>query len=140
MAKKTIVSCTTSSKIVLGLLLAAALIMAATAVFMPQVREAFKSATGDSVLLLHADWCGHCKTLLQSGGVWEQLKNLLPGVRFAEVLESSDEGKAANQKYNPNGYPDIRVIAKDGSTVAEYTGAREAKVMMKWVKKYVAKN
>lgn len=139
MAKKSVSTCTTSSKIVLGLLLAVAVMLAATAVFMPQVREAFKTAKGDSVLLLHADWCGHCKTLLQSGGVWEKLKTLLPGVRFSEVLESSTAGTAAKQKYNPNGYPDIRVIAKDGSTVAEYTGPREPVAMMKWVKKYVAK-
>lgn len=137
MAKK--ITCKTSSKIVLGLLLVAALILAATAVFMPQVREAFKGTAGESVLLIHADWCGHCKTLLQSGGVWEQLKNMLPGVKFTEVLESSVEGKAAVQKYSPNGYPDIRVIAKDGSTVAEYTGPREATAMMKWVQQYVAK-
>jgi thiol-disulfide isomerase/thioredoxin len=139
MARGAKTGCTTSSKIVLGILLAGALVLAATAVFMPQVREAFKSARGDAVLLIHADWCGHCKTLMQPGGVWERVKGLLPGVRFTEVLESSNEGKAAVDKYSPNGYPDIRVIAKDGSTVAEYTGAREAHAMMKWVKKYVAK-
>ena len=137
MAVKSVTGCTTSSKIVLGVLVAAAVIIAAAAVFMPQIRESFKAARGDSVLLLHADWCGHCRTLLRSGGVWEQLKKHLPGVRFAEVLESSKEGHAAKHRYDPNGYPDIRVIAKDGSTVAEYTGARDPVTMMKWVKKHV---
>ena len=24
----------------------------------------------------HADWCGHCKDLLEGGGEWEKLKNM----------------------------------------------------------------
>ena len=128
-------ACGRTSVIVLAVLLLGALGLAMMAVFMPQVPEHFSA--GPSVQLVHAKWCGHCKTLLKPGGEWEKLKANMPGVRFAVLDESTLKGKAAVKKYDVAGFPDIRVVTASGDTLATYSGQRTEPAMRDWVLKTI---
>jgi thiol-disulfide isomerase/thioredoxin len=141
--------CGPGAKTALIVLLAIALLFGAAAFFIPQVRERFGSRTetfdpvvaqdsgkGDGVQLVHAKWCGHCKTLLKNGGEWAKLKKQLPGVRFVELDEATIEGKAAIAKGDIKGFPDIRIV-KGLETVKRYdSGDRTAAKMKAFVLQY----
>lgn len=112
--------------------------------FMPQVRERFvgggiemfSEKKADAIQLVHAVWCGHCKTLLQKNGEWDQLTSSMPGVSFSVLDESSIEGKAAIKNGDIKGFPDIRSVkntSKGAETVQTYEGPRKASDMKKWI-------
>jgi thiol-disulfide isomerase/thioredoxin len=126
MAKSRQMACSRRTRIVLATLLIATVVAGATALFfMPQIREGFSGPAGaKEVLLIHASWCGHCRTLLAKGGVWEQLKRELPGVAFREVEEA--DAADAIAKHGVKGFPDIRIVdVATGESVVEYAGARD---------------
>jgi thiol-disulfide isomerase/thioredoxin len=97
--------------------------------YMPQVREGFES--GKRVLLVHAKWCGHCRKLLEKGGVWESVKKELPGVRFEEVEES--QATEAIASLGVVSFPDIRIVDTTGASVAKYEGTRDARSIKQFV-------
>ena len=135
MAKKIMPACSRTSKIVLVVLLGVAVVMAVAAVFMPQVREMFTSAEsskGDSVLLIYASWCGHCKQLMQPDGVWDTVKARMSGVKFVEADESDPASKAAIASYQPKGFPTILAL-KDGAVISTFNGDRDVDSIMNWV-------
>lgn len=136
MAKKA-PPCGKASVVALSVLLLGALALALAAVFMPQVKEHMTQMP--SVIVIHAKWCGHCKTLLAKGGPWEKLKKGLPGVKFLELDESTLKGMAAVKKYKVQGFPDIRIISSSGATVSTYSGEERSEGAMRaWVLENVA--
>jgi thioredoxin-like negative regulator of GroEL len=96
---------------------------------MPQLREGFQP--GKRVLLVHAKWCGHCRTLLEKGGVWELTKRELPGIRFEEIEESQAAEVIASLSISA--FPDIRIVDASGASVAKYEGARDTKSLKEFV-------
>lgn len=98
------------------------------------------------VILFHADWCGHCKTLINSGN-WQKIQNLasdLP-ITFHKFEEKTEEAQMASQgviKINGveigkleggiNGWPTI-VIINDGK-VSTYSGPREPSIIVEHLK------
>ena len=158
---KSSMKCGRSTKIAMCVLLAVAIVFGCAAFFMPQVRERFAAverfvgaAAGrsiggaehfdtdkaDAVQLVHAKWCGHCTELLKPGGEWAKLKDMLPGVSFSELDESTVEGKAAISKCDIKGFPDVRAVKRSGAgpiSVETYDGPRKAKDMRAWVLKVV---
>lgn len=96
---------------------------------MPQLREGFSE--GKSVLLIHAMWCGHCRTLLEKGGVWESVKKELPGIRFDDVEEA--QATDAIKNFKITSFPDIRIVDSTGASVVEYKGVRDAKSLKKFI-------
>jgi len=76
---------------------------------------------GSSIVLVHADWCGHCKRLKESG----ELEKLS---RTHAVVIASDENNYASKvmnKYNSRGFPTLLVMHKNGK-VEPYNGDRTA--------------
>ena len=131
MAKKAAAPCGKASVVALSVLLLGALALALAAIFMPQVKEHMTQLP--TVMVIHAKWCGHCKTLLAKDGPWQKLKKGLPGVRFVELDEATLKGMAAVKKYNVMGFPDIRIVSSSGATVSAYTGERSEGAMRTWV-------
>lgn len=135
MAKKAS-PCGKASVVALSVLLLGALALALAAIFMPQVKEHMTQLP--TVMVIHAKWCGHCKTLLAKDGPWQNLKKGLPGVKFVELDEATLKGMAAVNKYNVRGFPDIRIVSLSGSTVSAYTGERSEGAMRAWVLENIA--
>lgn len=152
---KSSMKCGRSTKIAMYVLLAVAIVFGCAAFFMPQIRERFVGAAAgrfvggaehfdsekpDAIQLTHAKWCGHCTELLKPGGEWEKLKKMLPGVAFSELDESTVEGKAAINKGDIRGFPDIRAVKRTSTgpvSVETYDGPRKAKDMKAWILKVV---
>lgn len=132
--------CGMASVVALCVLLAGALGLALFAVFMPQVENMTNGAAVDAtVTVVHAKWCGHCTTLLKTGGAWEKLKSSLPGVKFQELDEASLKGKAAVKKFDISGFPDIRIVGRNGATLDKYSGERTPGAMKAWILKTIPK-
>jgi len=87
---------------------------------------------GDTVLLVYASWCGHCKRLMEQGGTWDTVTARMSSIKFVDLDEASDEGKAAVRLYGIQGFPDIRAI-RAGETVATYGGNRDVDDLVNWI-------
>lgn len=96
--------------------------------------EQFQSAGGSSgkkLILVHAQWCGHCKTLLAPDGSWSLMKERLPGVQIEEYDESSHPDLVRH--LDVTGFPDIRLVDADMNTVAKYMGDRSSDSLVDFV-------
>ena len=124
--------CSPRVRAILFTLLVLAVLAGSYALFrMPQVTESFNEVSDRKVLLIHAKWCGHCRTLLEPAGTWSQLKKVLPAVRFEELEEQAAGPQIA--KYGVQGFPDIRVVDAAGETVAKFAGPRDVASLQAFV-------
>lgn len=122
--------CSQNVQLALCALLACVIIMGvAVYIYMPQVREGFSE--GKRVLLVHAKWCGHCRTLLAAGGTWEAVKRDLPGIRFEDIEEAQAAEVIAS--LGIASFPDIRIVDSTGASVARYEGARDPKSLKQFI-------
>jgi thioredoxin-like negative regulator of GroEL len=80
---------------------------------------------------VHAKWCGHCRTLLEKGGVWEATKRELPGIRFEEVEES--QATDVITSLSISAFPDIRIVDSSGASIAKYEGPRDSKSLKDFI-------
>lgn len=71
----------------------------------------------ESIVLLYADWCGHCKTYKASGGDWDTLKAAnsdkynfyeVKEKDFSNVLESI---RSLVQNYSIKGFPTVLKVS-----------------------------
>lgn len=139
MAKLSKTFCSPRTRTILFVLLVATVLVGSYAIFrMPQIKENFDVVADRKVLLIHAEWCGHCRTLLEKGGAWDQLKVALPGVTFVDLEESNATAEIA--KYGVTGFPSIRIIDASGTSVVEYDGARDAETMKAFIMQNIAVN
>lgn len=94
--------------------------------------EGFEGAK--RLVVFHAQWCGHCKELLKDGGVWQEVKEKLPGVPIQEIDEASNQELI--EKHDVTSFPDIRVL--DGeSSVATFEGDRTADAIAEFALKHI---
>lgn len=122
--------CSQRVQLLLCVLLASVVLMGLGVYFyMPQIREGFTS--GKRVLLVHAKWCGHCRTLLEKDGIWETVKKDLPGIRFEEIEES--QATDAISSLGISSFPDIRIVDATGASVAKYDGSRDVKSLKTFI-------
>ena len=98
-------------------------------------REPFTGGAARRLVVMHAEWCGHCRTLLSSGGVWEQVKKSLPGVRVDEIDEATSPELV--RALNVTSFPDIRVLEGD-DTVASFDGERKHDAIVAFALKHVS--
>jgi thiol-disulfide isomerase/thioredoxin len=91
--------------------------------------------------LIHANWCGHCQTLMP---VWEEMVKTIKGNKSFHIvkIESSDLNKDArmahinsklskdSRKLEANGFPTIFKV-KNGK-LEYYDKERQADAMRKW--------
>jgi len=85
------------------------------------------------VLLIHAEWCGHCRAFKP---VWEEMERELSATPDNVVLASVEE-KGLNMITpehiaNFSGFPTIRFI--QNGTVQEHEGSRNKEELMKKIK------
>lgn len=91
-------------------------------------------ASKKSMVLFHANWCGHCKKLMPE---WDKLSNkwndAQDNVQFIKVEcgnpKENEEHKKIMEKYNIQGYPTIYVF--ENGKGREYTKSRQINEMEK---------
>ena len=82
---------------------------------------------GKRIAFVLASWCGHCKSLKESGVVDEV-------VAAKDVkVEVNEDDEAANKKYNVSGFPTILLVKGDGETVP-FKGPRTAEKIIEFFK------
>jgi len=88
-------------------------------------------------LLIYSNHCGPC---IATKPEWDQLEDhpdikMLPDIVIARI-ESSEFGELKNAGKSPDGVPTFRHIYKSSPT--EYSGGREVKDFVEWIKKIVS--
>jgi thiol-disulfide isomerase/thioredoxin len=79
------------------------------------------SEEGPLMVIIYADWCGHCQ---ESEQEWTKLANRVDGKATVYAIESSEY-----EEDDINGYPTMKIV-KDGKLM-EYSGSRHAPHMEK---------
>lgn len=121
--------------IVTGTAILLALVLAVGLVFVASRRHTDHfTAPKKELLLVHAEWCGHCKRLLEAGGVWDNVKKSLPGVQIREVDEADNAELVG--KLNVTSFPDIRIVQGD-ETVAQFEDERTKDSIIEFVLKHI---
>lgn len=95
-------------------------------------KEGFESSK--RLVVVHAEWCGHCKELLKDGGVWSKVKSELPGVDVREIDEAASPEMV--KSLDVTSFPDIRVLDGDES-VAKFEGERSVQAIVEFAMQYV---
>lgn len=82
---------------------------------------------GKRIAFVLASWCGHCKSLKESGVVDEV-------VAAKDVkVEVNEDDEAANKKYNVSGFPTILLVKENGETLP-FKGPRTAEKIIEFFK------
>jgi thiol-disulfide isomerase/thioredoxin len=95
------------------------------------------------VILIHANWCGHCQTLMPE---WKKMKEIIKNDKNIHVheIESSDADKdhridefnkktKGGRKITVPGFPTI--VRLENGDISEYKGERTAEKLAKWARK-----
>ena len=92
-----------------------------------------------AVVLYHSEGCGHCRKMMPA---WDEAKaSALASHKVLEV-EAKDiqagtvPAVAAQGAKGIKGFPTIKAVAKDGTTVAEYKGDRSTEDMRAFMDKH----
>jgi thiol-disulfide isomerase/thioredoxin len=113
----------------------------------------------DTILLVHAKWCGHCRDLVDSpspgkASIWTQFKNKNPNINIIEVeYEALPMILSDKQRNSPlkqvikkavNGYPSIsKVSTMSNNTIDVHMydqASRSLPHLQTFVKTYFRKN
>ena len=90
--------------------------------------ESFQISPNDTtptIVLFHADWCGHCKKLMPEWTKFEKAYHGKKGVNVVKI--ESDDDKSIMKLHGVSGYPTIKycprgIYNKDGTV--DYNGPR----------------
>ena len=90
-----------------------------------------------SLVLFHADWCGHCKNLMPT---WDKLSKTVnegqSGVKMIKVEcgkpQENPQQEMLMKKYKIEGYPTIKFF--ENGQVKEYEGPRTEEGIMQFLK------
>lgn len=77
-----------------------------------RLEQALKDKNGDALLLIFADWCGHCTTYKP---MWKKLAKISDGVLTAAVHFDQVDKVPALKEAKLEGYPTVIRIREDGS-------------------------
>ena len=77
-----------------------------------RLEQALKDKNGDALLLIFADWCGHCTTYKPK---WKKLAKVADGVLTAAVHFDQVKKVPALKEAKLEGYPTVSRIREDGS-------------------------
>lgn len=90
----------------------------------------------NTLVMFYAPWCGHCKQLKpEYAKAAELLRGNDPPITLAKV-DCTEAGKDTCNKYSVNGYPTLKIFAKD-EMVNDYNGPREATGISKYMRAQV---
>lgn len=100
------------------------------------VKPNLTPATGESIVaLFYADWCPHCqhfkpdfkKAMTELNG-----KTSKDGKKLRLVMVDCEAHKDLGRKYEVNGYPTVKILNDDGTTV-EYDSKRDYESLRKYL-------
>jgi thiol-disulfide isomerase/thioredoxin len=77
-----------------------------------RLEEALEKKDGDALLLVFADWCGHCTTYKP---MWKKMAKVAEGVLTAAVHFDQVENVPALKDAKLDGYPTVIRVKEDGS-------------------------
>jgi thioredoxin-like negative regulator of GroEL len=97
---------------------------------------ALKSST-PTLILYHADWCGHCQAFQPTWGSVKSQLSKEKGIRVAEV-EHTNLGNLPANLSRVAGFPTIMII-RSGKPVTEYQGDRSLADVVSFAKKHSIK-
>jgi len=94
------------------------------------------SKKGNSILIFHASWCGHCQRL---DSIWGNLINRLKSENLEGLLGRVEEKemKLVEVEKDIRGYPTIRVY-NNGIKEKDYEGSRELEQLFAFIKETMA--
>ena len=93
-----------------------------------------KIASKKSMVLFHADWCGHCKKFKPT---WDKVSKEVNKDNEKKMIklnlgENTKENEDLMKKYNVDGFPTILKLS-NGSIKEVYSGARDEKSLKSFV-------
>jgi protein disulfide-isomerase A1 len=90
---------------------------------------------GKKLVLIYADWCGHCKKIKPTWDTVSEKVNKENEVKMVKINcgEGTPEQKKLMSKYNVDGYPTILIVDKGNATV--YDGERTEDALLKQASK-----
>lgn len=88
---------------------------------------------GKKLVLVYAEWCGHCKKLMK--GAWKKVKASLPGITIEEINES--ENPDLVRQLGIQSFPTILVMSADSTEATAYEGSRTAESIVDFVLKNI---
>jgi len=97
-----------------------------------RLEEALKRKDGEALLLIFADWCGHCTTYKP---LWKKLAQVSNGVLTAAVHYDQVDNVPALKDAKLNGYPTVIRVKEDGSVETIDSADMRDEVKMKMLLK-----
>ena len=73
--------------------------------FSEVIHEKFEMNKQPSIVLFHANWCGHCKKMMPE---WEKFEKEFHGHEGINVINIESEQKDIMKKHDINGFPTIK--------------------------------
>ena len=92
-----------------------------------------KSGGTDKLILLHANWCGHCTQFMATWNKIQQTNQKYPNVIFKSYEDAAN--RHIMNKYNVQGYPTI-IFEKSDNTIIQFTGNRTETELQNFILKH----
>jgi thiol-disulfide isomerase/thioredoxin len=82
-----------------------------------------------SLILFHADWCGHCKTFMP---IWDKFKNQINTKNY-NIIQIESKNPFTNKIQVLQGYPSVFYI--NNNKAIEYNGDRNVNSLINFINK-----
>lgn len=84
----------------------------------------------DTIILFHANWCGHCQVLMP---IWKELKTKINTEEY-NIIEIESQNPFTNKIKILKGYPSIYYISIEKKETIEYNDKRNLKSLLNFLK------
>ena len=84
----------------------------------------------DTIILFHANWCGHCKTLMP---IWKEFKTKINTEEY-NIIEIESENSFVQKIKILKGYPTIYYINIKKNETIEYNDNRDLESLILFLK------
>ena len=84
----------------------------------------------DTIILFHANWCGHCQVLMP---IWKELKTKINTEEY-NIIEIESQNPFTKKIKMLRGYPSIYYINNNKNTTIEYNDDRTLESLILFLK------
>jgi thiol-disulfide isomerase/thioredoxin len=104
------------------------------------ISESFQISENDTtptIVLFHANWCGHCKKLIPEWINFEKIYHSTKGINVIKI--ESEENKSLMKLHDVNGYPTIKYCPNgvyNTSGTVDYNGPRNLAGLVEFHEQY----